>query len=282
MEVIQSVSQMQERADRIRSKGQRIAFVPTMGYLHEGHLSLLRIGKKNCDDLVLSIFVNPAQFGPNEDLESYPRALERDLDLARKEGVNAVFVPTDKDLYQIGYQTYVELDKLPAHLCGLSRPVFFKGIATVVTQLFNIVKPHVAVFGKKDFQQLAIIRQMVKDLKFDIEILGGPIIREYDGLAMSSRNAYLKTEMRPAALTLSQVLKAAQKMVDDGIFIVKTLEDHARKIFAQYQNLTIDYISICDPLTLDPVQIIEGDVLMALAVHLENIRLIDNTILTRC
>lgn len=279
MEVIHSVSQMQTWSDKIRNTAKTIAFVPTMGYLHDGHLSLLRIGKTKADKLVLSIFVNPAQFGPNEDLDSYPRSLDRDLEMAEQEGVDAVFVPKDHDLYQKGYQTYVELERLPAHLCGLSRPVFFKGITTVVTQLFNIVKPHFAIFGKKDFQQLTIIRQMVKDLKFDINILGGPIIREQDGLAMSSRNAYLKPDMRPAALTLSRTLKVAQRLVDAGTVQVKIIEDKAREIFSQYPHIQIDYISICDPDTFEPVDVIEKDTLMALAVNLEKIRLIDNTVL---
>jgi pantoate--beta-alanine ligase len=270
---------MQTRADQLRQSGKTTAFVPTMGYLHEGHLSLLRIGKQKADDLVLSIFVNPAQFGPNEDLSSYPRSLDRDLEMAEKEGVDAVFVPTDETLYQEGYQTYVELDKLPGHLCGLSRPVFFRGVTTVVTQLFHIVKPHVAVFGEKDFQQLAIIRQMVKDLKFDIEIAGGPIVREADGLAMSSRNAYLKDHMRPAALSLSRVLENSRKMVQNGISDAQSIIDQAAGIFSAFPEIKVDYISICDPVTLDPVELVEGRTLMALAVALEKIRLIDNTIL---
>ncbi len=239
----------------------------------------MRLARQKADDLVISIFVNPAQFGPNEDLASYPRSLERDLEMAEKEKVDAVFVPTEKALYQEGYQTYVELEKLPGHLCGLSRPVFFRGVATVVTQLFNIVKPHVAVFGEKDFQQLAIIRQMVKDLKFDIEIVGGPIVREKDGLAMSSRNAYLKDHMRPAALSLSRVLENSRKMVKSGIVDNQLIIDQAGEIFSAFPEIKVDYISICDPVTLDPVESITGKTLMALAVALEKIRLIDNTIL---
>lgn len=271
---------MQSRADILRRNGKTIAFVPTMGYLHEGHLSLLRIGKKQADDLVLSIFVNPAQFGPNEDLDRYPRALDRDLQLAEKEGVDAVFVPTDEALYQDGYQTYVELDTLPAHLCGLSRPVFFRGITTVVSQLFNIVKPHSAIFGEKDFQQLAIIRQMVRDLKFDIEIIGGPIVREPDGLAMSSRNAYLKPDLRPAALSLYQSLENARSMVEQGHREAPQLVDQTRAIFSKHPAVEVDYVSICDPVTLDAVQSVQEQTLMALAVNLQGIRLIDNTILS--
>ncbi len=270
---------MQVRADQLRASGKRTVFVPTMGYLHAGHLSLLRLGRQKGDDLVLSIFVNPAQFGPNEDLGSYPRSLERDLELAEKEGVDAVFVPTDKALYQQGYQTYVELDQLPHHLCGLSRPLFFKGVTTVVTQLFHIVKPHVAIFGEKDFQQLAVIRQMVRDLKFDIEILGGPIIREADGLAMSSRNAYLQDHMRPAALSLSRALAEARKMVQNGIYDAETIIGQATEMLAEFPAITVDYIAICDPVTLDAVASVKGKTLMAIAVALEKIRLIDNTIL---
>lgn len=263
----------------MRREGKSIAFVPTMGFLHDGHLSLLKIGREKCDDLVLSIFVNPAQFGPNEDLDSYPRNLEKDLALAEKVGVNAVFIPDDATLYQQNYQTYVELERLPNHLCGLSRPVFFKGIATVVTQLFNIVKPHVAVFGEKDFQQLAVIRQMVKDLKFDIEIVGGPIVREDDGLAMSSRNAYLKPEQREAALSLSRVLATARGMVKDGERQTAVIQTMAKEVFDRYASIDIDYIELCDPLTIEEVAKIEGDTLMALAVGLDGVRLIDNCVL---
>ncbi len=270
---------MQAWADKQRRENKTIAFVPTMGFLHDGHLSLLRIGKEKATSLVLSIFVNPAQFGPNEDLDSYPRSLENDLELAKKEGVDTVFVPTDKALYPDDYQTYVTLEHLPNHLCGLSRPVFFRGITTVVTQLFNMVKPHVAVFGEKDFQQLAIIRQMVRDLKFDIDILGGPIVREKDGLAMSSRNAYLEEHMRPAALTLSRALQNSQKMVKEGITDTQLISNEAEKILSAFPENSVDYISICDPTTLDPVERIGGKTLMALAVNLNKIRLIDNTVL---
>jgi len=188
IEIITAVKDMQKRSDKMRCQGKTIVFVPTMGFLHEGHLSLIRVGKKHGDDMVVSIFVNPTQFGPSEDLETYPRDLERDLDLLQKEGVNAVFTPDADEIYGEKYQTYVELEKLPNYLCGLSRPVFFKGVATVVTKLFNIVKPHVTIFGQKDYQQLTIIRQMVRDLNFDIEVIGAPTVRESGGLAMSSRN----------------------------------------------------------------------------------------------
>lgn len=256
-----------------------MAFVPTMGFLHAGHLSLLEIGRKEGDCLVLSIFVNPTQFGPTEDLDSYPRDLEADLEKARGAGVDAVFVPKDSTLYQENYQTYVKLEKLPNHLCGLSRPVFFRGVATVVTQLFNITRPHVAIFGEKDFQQLAVIRQMVADLKFGIRIIGAPIMREADGLAMSSRNAYLKPHQRDIALSLSKSLVVAKEMVAAGEKQVSVIQKKAREIFEKHPEIEIDYIELCDPVTIDSVETVEGPTLMALAVNLQGIRLIDNTVL---
>lgn len=247
-----------------------------MGYLHEGHLSLLRIAKQKADDLVLSIFVNPAQFGPTEDLSTYPRSLERDLELAEKEGVDAVFVPTDQALYQEGYQTYVELEKLPQHLCGLSRPVFFRGVTTVVTQLFNIVKPHIAVFGEKDFQQLAIIRQLVKDLKFDIEIIGGPIVREKDGLAMSSRNIRLtKEERKLAPFIYETLLIARQKM---GSHTPEQLKEWVRLQFIEHPEMKLEYFEIVEDKGLDPVEKWDINVnkVACIAVQLGGVRLIDN------
>ncbi|PIE60083.1 MAG: pantoate--beta-alanine ligase [Desulfobulbus propionicus] len=283
MKIITTVSDMQQFSDKLRQENKTIAFVPTMGYLHEGHLSLLKIGRENADALILSIFVNPAQFAPHEDLDSYPRNLDRDVKLAKQEGVDAVFVPGDHNtLYPEGYQSYVELSKLPNHLCGLSRPVFFRGVTTVVTQLFNITKPHIAVFGEKDFQQLAVIKQMVRDLKFDIEIIGGPIVREPDGLAMSSRNAYLREGMRPAALSLSRSLNKAKELVQKGVRDTKIIRQEAEKIITEYPENTIDYVSLCDPVTLDEVESVAGPTLMALAVHLNTIRLIDNTLLVPC
>ncbi len=253
-----------------------IGFVPTMGFLHEGHLALLREGKKRCHELVLSIFVNPTQFGPNEDFETYPRDLERDLDLARKEGVNTVFHPHAKELYGENYQTYVTLEKLPRHLCGHSRPGFFSGVATVVSKLFNIVKPHIAFFGEKDYQQLAVIRQMVKDLNFDIEIVGVPTVREQDGLAMSSRNTYLSEDQRPAALSLYQSLQNAEKALKNGVVDAEKIISAATDLITSYPDTRIDYINICDPDTLEDVAVIKGPVVMALAVIVGKTRLIDN------
>lgn len=279
VEVIPTVEQMQERAENLRRDGRRIACVPTMGFLHDGHLSLMRIAKRRADVLVVSIFVNPAQFGPEEDFETYPRNLERDLDLCAKENVDIVFTPKTVTLYPDGYQSYVKLEHLPHHLCGLSRPVFFTGVATVVCKLFNIVCPHTAVFGEKDYQQLLIIRRMVKDLNINTEIIGAPIVREKDGLAMSSRNAYLTSDQRPAALTLYRSLVQARKRVETGERNAARILKEARDLISAQPETDIDYLSICDPETLIDVERIDRTALMALAVKVGKTRLIDNTIL---
>ena len=274
-----TVTEIQARSDRMRRQGKTIVFVPTMGFLHEGHLSLMREGKTHGDDLVVSIFVNPTQFAPGEDLEAYPRDLERDLDLVRKEGVDAVFVPDVHEIYGDRFQTYVELKKLPNHLCGNSRPVFFQGVATVVTKLFNIVKPHVAVFGQKDYQQLVIVRQMVRDLNLDIAVIGAPTVREPDGLAMSSRNTYLTPEQRVSALSLNQSLINAQALLESGVQDAAEIIDSATDLIRSYPDTEIDYIAVCDPETLVDVKTIDRPVRMALAVKVGKARLIDNMLL---
>jgi len=279
IDVIQHIKDMQRYADRVRSDDHTMAFVPTMGFLHEGHLSLCRIGRERGDVLAASIFVNPAQFGPTEDFDTYPRNLERDLSLLEKEGVDVVFTPTEANLYPEGYQTYVNLTQLPEHLCGLSRPVFFRGVATVVIKLFHIVKPHVAVFGEKDFQQLQVIRRMVADLDMDIEIEGGPIVRESDGLAMSSRNSYLGSEQRPAALSLYRALCAAKDRVGSGETDAAKIIQEATESIGSYPDTDIDYVTVCDPITLDDISRIDDPALMALAVKVGQTRLIDNMIL---
>jgi pantoate--beta-alanine ligase len=270
---------MQARSDKIRRQGKTIVFVPTMGFLHEGHLSLIREGQKYGDDLVVSIFVNPAQFGPGEDLETYPRDFEKDLELLREEGVNAVFAPNAGEMYGENFQTFIELEKLPKHLCGLSRPVFFKGVATVVTKLFNIVKPHVAIFGEKDYQQLTVIRQMVRDLNFDLKVVGARTVREADGLAMSSRNTYLTSKQRLSSLSLNKSLKKAQELVESGLKDAAEIIDAAAKLIQSHPESEIDYIVICDPETLDNMKTIDRPALMALAVKVGKARLIDNMIL---
>lgn len=271
---------MQAHSDEMRRLGKKIVFVPTMGFLHEGHLSLMREGLRHGDYLVVSIFVNPAQFAPGEDLDSYPRSLERDLDLVEKENAGAVFTPRDSELYPGGFQTYVNLEHLPLHLCGISRPTFFRGVATVVSKLFNIVKPHVAVFGEKDFQQLLIIRRMVRDMNFDIDIVSAPIIREPDGLAMSSRNAYLTKAQRPAALSLYKSLLSAKELVQNKIIDAARIIDESKKIINSHMETEIDYINVCDPQTLDDLPVIDRTALMALAVRVGKTRLIDNMLLT--
>lgn len=272
---------MQARSDRMRRQFKTIVFIPTMGFLHEGHLSLIQEGHKYGDDIVVSIFVNPTQFGPGEDLESYPKNLERDLELLQKQGVNAVFTPDAKEIYGKKFQTYVTLEKLPNYLCGASRPIHFRGVATVVAKLFNTVKPHVAVFGRKDYQQLIVIRQMVRDLDFGIKIIGAPTVREPDGLAMSSRNNYLTAEQRISALTLYKSLQKAKELIKSGIQDAATIIDAATELIQSYSETDIDYIAICDTETLVDIKTIDRPVVMALAVKVGKARLIDNMILNQ-
>jgi pantoate--beta-alanine ligase len=279
MEIISVVKNMQARSDKMRREGKTVVLVPTMGFLHEGHLSLIREGQKYGDELVVSIFVNPAQFGPGEDLETYPRDFDRDIELLRKESVNAVFSPDAEEMYGENFQTFVELEKLPKHLCGLSRPVFFRGVATVVTKLFNIVKPHVAVFGEKDYQQLTVIRKMVSDLNFDIKIVGARTIRETGGLAMSSRNTYLNSKQRMSALALNKSLKKAQELVENGLKDAAGIIEKATEIIQSHPETEIDYIVVCDPETLDDMTTIDRPARMALAVKVGKARLIDNMLL---
>jgi pantoate--beta-alanine ligase len=270
---------MRQQARRLLQTGKTIAFVPTMGYLHEGHLALMREGRKHEDALIISIFVNPTQFGPAEDYETYPRDLNRDASLAESVGVNIIFAPEAEAMYDKAYQTYVDLEALPRHLCGPSRPDHFRGVATVVTKLFNIVKPHVAVFGEKDYQQLLIIRRMVRDLQFDIRIIGVPIVREADGLAMSSRNTHLSEDERRSALSLFESLQQARETVAQGVRDAGQLIHGASELIRSYPYTKIDYVTVCDPETLEDVDRVEGPTLMALAVRVGKTRLIDNAIL---
>ena len=247
-----------------------------MGFLHRGHQSLLDEGRRRGDELILSIFVNPTQFGPNEDLETYPRDFDRDLKVAEAAGVDTIFFPKADELYPDGYQTYVTLDLLPHHLCGISRPVHFRGVATVVSKLFNIVKPHVAIFGNKDYQQVAVIRQMTKDLNFDVEIVGAETVREDNGLAMSSRNTYLSESQRPAALSLYQSLQKAMAEVKSGNTDANSIIETTARYITSFPETEIDYINIVDCDTLEDIENIDGPVVMALAVRVGKTRLIDN------
>lgn len=266
---------------KLREKKRKIVFVPTMGFLHKGHLTLMEAGRKYGDDLIVSIFVNPAQFGQNEDFNTYPRSLNRDIELCINMGASLLFLPQKEEMYPDEFQTYIELNQLPNHLCGLSRPLFFKGVATVVTKLFNIIRPDTAVFGEKDFQQLVVIRQLVKDLCMDINIVAIPTVRESDGLAMSSRNKYLTNQERSYALLLHQSLRKAESMVEDGEISPGIIIDQVKKILQYCPDIVIDYVSICDIKTLDDVDKIDTSVLLAIAVTLGKTRLIDNQILKK-
>ncbi|MFW5957746.1 MAG: pantoate--beta-alanine ligase [Desulfosalsimonas sp.] len=276
------IEQMRQTAEELRLEGKSIAFVPTMGFLHEGHLSLIRKGRGIADIVVVSIFVNPAQFGPGEDYEAYPRDPEKDRGHAENEGTNILFLPEKDDLYPRDYETYIMQENLPNHLCGISRPGHFTGVMTIVAKLFNIIKPHYAVFGEKDFQQLAVIRKMTADLNFNTKILGAPIVREHDGLAMSSRNKYLSTGQRKSALSLYRALSDAKEMAAKGETRAKALIEAAVNKVSAAPETSIDYIKICDPDSLEDVAVIDRPVLMALAVKVGRTRLIDNIMLLPC
>ncbi len=280
IEIIRTATAMQARARALRDDHKTIAFVPTMGFLHAGHLALMRTGREHSDILVVSIFVNPTQFGPGEDLEAYPRDLERDLDLLEEIGADIVFTPEPNDIYTPGFQTYISLENLPNRLCGLSRPTHFRGVATVVARLFNIVQPHTAVFGQKDYQQYVIIKRMVKDLGFDIQVIGAPTVREPDGLALSSRNAYLNPTQRESAPCLYRAMTRAARMVAEGILDAREIIDRATAFIEGHAEMQIDYITIVDPETLEDVSRIDRPVQMALAVKIGKTRLIDNLQIT--
>ena len=276
MIIATTIAQVRAQVAAWKKEGLTVGLVPTMGYLHEGHASLVDEAVRQCDRVVASDFVNPTQFGPNEDLEAYPRDFDRDCALLEEHGCAMVFHPAVEEMYAPGAATYVEiLSDMPKQLCGKTRPIHFRGVCTVVSKLFNIVTPDKAFFGQKDAQQLAIIRQMVRDLSYGIEIVGCPIVREADGLAKSSRNTYLSEAERQAALVLSESVFLGQKMVAEG-------ETDANKIVAamtehiQAQPLAkIDYVSAVDGVTMDPVDQIAGTVLVAMAVYIGKTRLID-------
>ena len=281
MKIIDSVLEMQNHAAALRAGGTRLALVPTMGFLHDGHASLMREGRRRADVVVASIFVNPAQFGAGEDFDSYPRDLERDARIAEAAGVDIIFAPKASDMYPAGYQTWIDLDRLTLPLCGASRPGHFRGVATVVCKLFMIAMPHVALFGKKDYQQLAIIRRMTADLNLPVEVVGMPIVREADGLAMSSRNAYLSAEERQRALVLSRSLAAAQAAYRAGERSVERLNAVIRGIITSAQAVQVDYIDFRHGDTLEGVSLAADNTLLALAVKIGSTRLIDNCLLRR-
>lgn len=279
MKHVKTVEGLRGIVNSWRSSGLRVGLVPTMGYLHEGHLSLMRCAKKNCDRVIATIFVNPMQFGPNEDLDAYPRDLERDSRLATETGVDVLFCPPPEEIYTDNYQTLVRVEKLSRGLCGGDRPGHFDGVATVVSKLFNITNPHVAVFGMKDFQQLSLIRQLVKDLNFDIEIIGHPIVRESDGLAMSSRNKYLSAEEREVATCLYKSILAARDMYKkrDGVLAATKVEEVAVQRINSHSHCSVDYAKVIHETTLEPVTNVDKHSVLTLAVKVGGkVRLIDN------
>lgn len=279
MRVIRNISQMRQFSENIRTQGKRIAFVPTMGFLHKGHLSLIDYGRKNAHVLIISVFVNPTQFGEGEDLQQYPRDLGRDCKLARKAGVDVVFVPEVSEMYPKDFQTYVTVESLSQLLCGAFRPGYFRGVTTVVAKLFNIIRPHIAIFGKKDFQQWVIIRKMVEDLKFDIEVIGLPTLREHDGLAMSSRNGYLTKKERASALSLYQSLNMAEAMVASGEKDASQIVCKIKDFILSKPYTKIEYVKICSPDTLKDIETLEDKALLAMAVKVGRARLVDNALL---
>jgi len=279
MRVCHSIDEMRAASRSARRGDKRLGLVPTMGALHEGHLSLVRAARAECDQVAASIFVNPLQFGPSEDLAKYPRNFDRDRELLAREGVDFVFAPGVDEMYPAGAVTYVTVEGLSDKLCGRSRPGHFRGVTTVVAKLFNIVEPDRAYFGQKDAAQSTIIRRMVRDLNVPVEIVVCPIVREPDGLAMSSRNAYLDPPQRQAALVLHRSLMAVQERFDQGERKVMTLIEAGRQPFAQDPTVRLDYFEMVDPETLDPVVDLSRGALVAVAAFVGKARLIDNIVL---
>jgi len=279
MKIITDIREMQSRALTERGAGRTVTLVPTMGYLHEGHASLMREGRRRGDLLVTSIFVNPTQFGAGEDFAAYPRDMERDSKIAGECGVDVVFAPGAAAMYPDGYQSYLEVERLTLPLCGASRPGHFRGVTTVVGKLFNIVQPHTALFGKKDYQQLTVIRRMATDLNFPVEIIGMPIVREADGLAMSSRNVYLSLAERAAALCLSRSLNAARGLYREGERDAAGLREEVMAVIGAEPKAKVEYADLRDGDTLEEVSVAGDGTLLALAVRIGKTRLIDNCIL---
>jgi len=277
MKVIKSLTEMMEFSQEISNKGKSIGFVPTMGYLHEGHLSLIRKAKEENDVVVVSIFVNPTQFGPNEDFNKYPRDEKGDTEKIEREGVSVVFIPDASEIYPEGFQTYVEVEEFTKNLCGIFRPTHFRGVTTIVLKLFNIISPQRAYFGKKDYQQFRVIEQMCKDLNLNIKIIPCPIVREEDGLAMSSRNKYLTEEERIDATILHKALTMGKEIILSQERDAETIIKKIKEMITSKKTLNkIDYVSIVNPYTLANVSHIESEVLIAVAAYFGKTRLIDN------
>jgi pantoate--beta-alanine ligase len=278
MQVIKTIQAMKERSSQAQGEGEVIVFVPTMGFFHEGHLSLMREGRKLGDLLVVSLFVNPTQFGPNEDFKNYPRDFESDRKMAEGVGTDILFAPEAGEMYPPDHQTLVRVEKVTQNLCGRSRPTHFQGVTTVVAMLFEIVMPHVAIFGEKDYQQLVTIKQMVRDLHMNVEVVGMPTVREADGLAMSSRNSNLVPEERKAALSLYRSLQKAEELLQKGERNADQILQEMKRILQAEPLVNIDYAQVCDARTLEDVNRIEGDVVVALAAYVGKTRLIDNLV----
>lgn len=279
MQIIQTVREMQRWSEDRRLERKTVAFVPTMGFLHEGHLSLVREAKNRGDVVVVSIFVNPMQFNQSSDFDKYPRNEEQDERALKALGTDVLFMPPPAEIYPEGYQSAVEVEKVSQPLCGAFRPGHFRGVTTVVAKLFNMVKPHCALFGEKDFQQCVVIKRMVRDLNFDIDIVSLPTVREDDGLAMSSRNARLSAAERETSLCVSRALTAAQELVSGGQTSAAVILQAVQQILTQNAEVRVEYASLCHPETLEEVERISGPTLLAIAVWVGEVRLIDNCVL---
>lgn len=280
MRLVRTICELRKVLSEVRSEGKSIGFFPTMGALHEGHLSFMRAARKETDFLVISIFVNPSQFGPSEDFAEYPRDLEGDLAKVEEVGVDLVFAPSTDEMYPEGFATFVVQERLTDRMCGLSRPGFFRGVTTVVAKLFNLVGPCVAYFGQKDYQQSVVVRQMVRDLNMEVEIRVLPTVREADGLAMSSRNKYLKPTERQEALCLYKALNEAKALVAAGESKSEKIIEKMKKIVARAPSAKIDYIVVADPENLEDIETFKGRALVALAVWIGKTRLIDNMLIS--
>lgn len=278
MKTVTTIKEMKLISAEARGEGLTVVLVPTMGFLHDGHIELLNRGREEGHFLVMSLFVNPTQFGENEDLDTYPADIEGDLEKAKSAGVDVVFMPNKDEMYPEGFQTYVEVDDLPDYLCGTNRPGHFRGVATVVTKLFNIVRPHKAVFGTKDFQQLAIIKKMIEDSSINVKIIEAETVREEDGLAMSSRNSYLSKAEREAAAVIPRALNEAKNAIELGEKNSKKIIKKLIKNIEAESMAVVEYVNICDPRSLIDVKKIEDTVLVAVAVKIGSTRLIDNCV----
>lgn len=279
MKIYKSISSLIKKVREVKKHGYKIGLVPTMGFLHEGHMSLIRKARKDTDYVIVSIFVNPAQFGPKEDFKRYPRAIKRDLMLCEKEGADIIFTPEAKEMYPKDYATYVSVEKITDKLCGASRPGHFRGVSTVVAKLFNITMPDIAYFGQKDAQQAIIIKRMAEDLNMSVEIKVMPVVREKDGLAMSSRNVYLNRKERGRAQSIYKSLKSAKELFNEGERDSKKIINKIKRVINNQPDAKIDYAAIVDAKDLRDIKKISGEALVAIAVWIGKTRLIDNIML---